>query len=283
MIWILLSVLAASSLFVVFKLFDRFNVDRYTAVVFNYLFAGATGLLSYDFNFEQAIECQNCLLFTGSLGLVFVTLFNLIAFVTSKNGTATAVLANKMAFVIPVILSFFIFKESLNWLLVTALLIGLIGTYLAVKPNGKQAHKQSLLWPFVLFIGSGLLDFLLKIGERYILTDWSSSMLTVIIFASAFISGMIYGVVKRKIILSRKNILWAALLGIPNFFSIYFLFKALSAFSEQSVILFPINNVGIILCTTLIAILVFRERLSKLNLIGLCFCILSIAILSYNA
>ena len=283
MIWILLSVLAASSLFIVFKQFDRYGVDRFTAVLFNYLFAGATGLLLFDLQVTQVLDCQNCLFFTFSLGFVFVTLFNLLAFVTSTNGASTSVLANKMAFVLPVFLSVFVFGESLNWQLIVALLIGLIGLYLAVKPAVEQKHKSSLFWPFVLFIGSGLLDFLLKIGERYVLSDWSSSMLTVAIFSSAFIWGFLYGVIKKKIIFTKKNILWAAILGIPNFFSIYFLFKALSTFSEQSVILFPINNVGIILCTTLLAVAVFRERLSKLNFMGLFFCLLSIAILAYNA
>ena len=283
MIWILLSVLSASSLFIVFKQFDRYGVDRFTAVLFNYLFAGATGLMLFDLQVRQALDCQNCLFFTFSLGFIFVTLFNLLAFVTSKNGASTSVLANKMAFVLPVFLSVFVFGESLNWQLILALLIGLIGLYLAVKPAVEQKHKNSLFWPFVLFIGSGVLDFLLKIGERYVLSDWSSSMLTVAIFSSAFIWGLFYGVIKKKIIFTKKNILWAAILGIPNFFSIYFLFKALSAFSEQSVILFPINNVGIILCTTLLAVAVFREKLSKLNLMGLFFCVLSIAILAYNA
>jgi len=283
LIWILLSVLSASSLFIVFKQFDRYGVDRFTAVLFNYLFAGATGLMLFDLQVRQALDCQNCLFFTFSLGFIFVTLFNLLAFVTSKNGASTSVLANKMAFVLPVFLSVFVFGESLNWQLILALLIGLIGLYLAVKPAVEQKHKNSLFWPFVLFIGSGVLDFLLKIGERYVLSDWSSSMLTVAIFSSAFIWGLFYGVIKKKIIFTKKNILWAAILGIPNFFSIYFLFKALSAFSEQSVILFPINNVGIILCTTLLAVAVFREKLSKLNLMGLFFCVLSIAILAYNA
>ncbi len=283
MIWILLSVLSATSLFIVFKRFDRYGVDRFTAVLFNYLFAGATGLILFDLQVRQALDCQNCLFFTFSLGFIFVTLFNLLAFVTSKNGASTSVLANKMAFVLPVFLAVFVFGESLNWQLILALLIGLIGLYLAVKPAVEQKHKNSLFWPFVLFIGSGVLDFLLKIGERYVLSDWSSSMLTVAIFSSAFIWGLFYGVIKKKIIFTKKNILWAAILGIPNFFSIYFLFKALSAFSEQSVILFPINNVGIILCTTLLAVAVYREKLSKLNLMGLFFCVLSIAILAYNA
>ncbi len=283
MIWILLSVLSASSLFIVFKQFDRFDVDRFTAVLFNYLFAGFTGLIFFDVQVTTVLECQNCLIFTFSLGFIFVTLFNLLAFVTSKNGASTSVLANKMAFVIPVLLSVFVFGEALNWQLIIALLIGLTGLYLAVKPSVEQKNKNSLFWPFILFIGSGLLDFLLKIGERYVLSDWSSSMLTVAIFASAFIWGIFYGVLKKKIVFTKKNLLWSAILGIPNFFSIYFLFKALSAFSEQSVILFPINNVGIILCTTLLAIVLFREKLSKLNLMGLFFCVLSIAILAYNA
>lgn len=285
MIWIILSILSASSLFFIFKQFDQFKVDRFTTVVFNYLFAGITGVLLFDFQLSEITACEECLMFTLSLGIVFVVLFNLLAFVTSNNGASVAVLANKMAFVVPVLLSVLFFDEALNWILVFALFLGLTGLYLSVKPKEEQEQKRNhqIIWPIILFIGSGLLDFLLKIGERYILSDWSSSMLTVAIFTSAFIWGIVYGLLKKKIVLTKKNILWAAILGIPNFFSIYFLFKALSAFSEQSVILFPMNNVGIILCTTLLALVVFQEKLSKLNYLGLFLCVLSITILSFNA
>ncbi len=284
MVWIIASIIAATILFIVFKLFDNNKVDRFSAVVFNYLFAGTTGLLFFDVSVNGYLECSSCLIFAFALGAVFITLFNLIAFVTAKNGAAVSVLANKMAFVIPVVLSVVLFQEHINSWIVSAIIAGIIGLYLSIKPE-KSFNKNNklLIWPIVLFIGSGILDFLLKVGERFVLQTWSSPMLTVAIFTSAFIFGTGFGLIRNKLVVSRKSILWGAFLGIPNFFSIFFLFEAIKAFSANSAIIFPINNVGIISCTALVAVLFFKERLSKINLLGLLLCLVSIVILSSEA
>lgn len=282
MIWVVLSIISASFLFVVFKLFDRFQVHRFTAVVLNYLFAGLTGLLVYRVDFYSSIQCTNCMWFVLVLGIVFLSLFNLIGYVTVKNGASIAVLANKMAFVIPVLLSIIFFSERLEVLSALALIVGLVGLYLAVKSNSEKRTNNQLLWPIILFAGSGILDFLLKVGERWFLSIWDSSTLTIGIFISAFSWGVFFGVSKNMFKITKKNVLWAAILGIPNFFSIFFLFEAIKSFSDQSAVVFPVNNVGIILCTALLAFVVFKERLSRINLLGLVLCIISIAMLTYN-
>lgn len=282
MIWIILSILTASLLFVIFKLFDLYSVDRYTAVVCNYFFAASTGLLVFSIPFQQAISCNSCTLFTLILGAVFISLFNLLALVTKENGAAVSVLSNKMAFVVPVVLSVFVFNETVSVIQIIAIILGVVGLYLAVKPNQSNSqHSGNLKWPLVLFLGSGLLDFLLKIGEQYILDEWSSPTLTVGIFCSAFVIGSGYGLLNKNLQLNQKNLLWGALLGIPNFFSIYFLFEAIKSFSDQSAVIFPVNNVGIIACTSLVALIFFKEKMSKTNYAGLVFCLLAILMLVF--
>ncbi len=283
MIWVTCSILSSSLLFVIFKLFESNKVHRFTAVVFNYLFAGLTGLIFFEINVESVFNCPNCLYFSTALGIVFIALFNLIGFVTKHNGASIAVLANKMAFVIPVVLSILVFSEPFHIQLLVGISIGLLGLFLAIKPKNHSSIKQLLIWPSILFVGSGLLDFLLKIGEQFVLQTWSSPTLTIAIFASAFFWGSLFGITKKTLQFNLKNISWGALLGVPNFFSIYFLFEAIKSFSEQSSVVFPLNNVGIIVCTSLLAFLIFREKLSKLNLFGIALCIVSIILLGVYA
>ena len=50
-------------------------------------------------------------------------------------------------------------------------------------------------------------------------------------------------------------------LGIPNFGSIYFLVLALRSGGMESSTIFPVNNVAIVMISTFLGILLFRERM----------------------
>jgi uncharacterized membrane protein len=77
-----------------------------------------------------------------------------------------------------------------------------------------------------------------------------------------------------------KSIVAGFALGIPNYFSIHFLLKALNLPNLESTVVFPINNTGIVLVSTFLAILLFSERLSKLNWIGISLAVVSIALIA---
>ena len=60
-------------------------------------------------------------------------------------------------------------------------------------------------------------------------------------------------------------------LGLPNYASIYFFMMALShdKFDNASSFVFVINNIGIVVMTTLMGILLLRENPNKYGWIGL--------------
>ena len=71
-----------------------------------------------------------------------------------------------------------------------------------------------------------------------------------------------------------------------NFGSIYFLVRALNYDIPihgrvDSSVVFAINNIGIVILSVLLGVLLFRERLSRANAAGMAVCILATLILSY--
>jgi uncharacterized membrane protein len=80
--------------------------------------------------------------------------------------------------------------------------------------------------------------------------------------------------------LNKKAILWGVLLGIPNYFSMYFLVKTLGVFPASYI--FPINNIGIVALSTIIALLAFKEQLNKKNILGLGLAIIAILLISFS-
>ena len=65
----------------------------------------------------------------------------------------------------------------------------------------------------------------------------------------------------KKIHFHWKNILGGIALGIPNYYSMELLIKALQTEGMESSTLFTINNVSIVVLTTVFAVEFFKERL----------------------
>jgi uncharacterized membrane protein len=64
------------------------------------------------------------------------------------------------------------------------------------------------------------------------------------------------------------------------YFSIWCLIKVLKQYQENSSAIFPIVNIGIVLFSTMMAFFVFKEKLSKLNWIGIVVAVVAIVLLS---
>jgi multidrug transporter EmrE-like cation transporter len=60
----------------------------------------------------------------------------------------------------------------------------------------------------------------------------------------------------------------------------YYLVKALADSGLQSSVIFPINNVAIVIVSAISGILLFAEKLSKLQIAGILLACVSIAILA---
>jgi uncharacterized membrane protein len=91
---------------------------------------------------------------------------------------------------------------------------------------------------------------------------------------------LIFQGLKGKLKITFRNILGGIALGIPNFGSIYFLVLALRGEGIESSAIFPINNVAIVMISTLVGILLFKEKMLKKNWIGIGLAILSILLIA---
>jgi multidrug transporter EmrE-like cation transporter len=131
----------------------------------------------------------------------------------------------------------------------------------------------------VLFIGAGLLDTVLShIQFLHLDSPESRDYFTSTVFLVAFSVGGLLLVFKRQR-LTIKNITAGILLGIPNYFSIFFVLRSLD--SMESSLVFPILNIGVVILSALIGWGYYKEHLSKLNWLGVVLAISAIYILIY--
>ena len=77
-----------------------------------------------------------------------------------------------------------------------------------------------------------------------------------------------------------KSIVGGLFLGIPNYYSMYFLIKALQSKNLESATVFTLINIGIILLTTFFGILLFKEKLLKQNYFGIALAIIAVILVT---
>jgi multidrug transporter EmrE-like cation transporter len=77
-----------------------------------------------------------------------------------------------------------------------------------------------------------------------------------------------------------KNALWGIAVGVPNYLTLYFFFRALESGFFESSQAYPILNMGVIVISAVVGWLMFKEKLSLLNWLGILISILAIGAIS---
>lgn len=286
MIYLALSVLSSSFIFVVFKLFTRYKIETLFAIIVNYVVACSVGLFFYKGQVSLSeIPEKSWFLGTLALGLLFILIFNLMAATAQKVGVSVASVATKMSLVIPVLFGVIVYKEELGPLKIVGILLALVAVYFAsAKDTAVTLRKASLLLPLSVFLGSGVIDTSIKYIQEFHVKEDDYPIFSATVFAAAAVTGILFILIKsirKPIKISLRNILGGIALGVPNYFSIYFLLKALQHDSLNSASVFTINNVAIVMLSTLLGIVLFKERISIKNWSGIGLAVISILLVAF--
>lgn len=286
--YLILSILCSTLINLVFRYFPTYQVDNQQAIAVNYWTCVVTGLLTSNVVLQDmALHYQtNWGLFTLVLGLLFVSVFFGMAVTAQKFGISVSVIAAKMGVVFPLIYAFVFLKETSSILLIVGIVMSLVSVYFVSKKDKATTSFKGkilvMLLPAFVLLGSGVIDTSLKVIEQQI-GNLSPAIPTIMIFCMAAVLGTlitIYRVVTNKTIIRKQNIVGGILLGIPNYFSIYFLFKALQSDFFATSQVYPLNNIGIVVLSTVLSVVIFREHLNRKNLIGIGMAILAIILIS---
>lgn len=285
MVDLALSVLCSSLIFVVFKLFATYNVQTLYAIVINYIVACISGLFfnPNPISFFQLVG-QPWFYGTIILGIFFILIFNIMAKSSQLNGVGVTSVATKMSLVLPVIFAVAYYKESLSPWQILGIILALVSVYLAsLKKRTQNVGKIHLWLPFLVFLGSGIIDTSIKYIQDGYLTDGQYPIFSATVFGAAALSGIVFVGAKSSkvpVTINLKNSIAGICLGIPNYFSIFFLLRALNSESLNSASVFTLNNVAIVLFSTLLGILLFKEKLLPKNWLGIVLAVFSIILVA---
>tara|TARA_R110001583_G_scaffold14664_4_gene60962 strand:- start:28118 stop:29002 length:885 start_codon:yes stop_codon:yes gene_type:complete len=285
--YLVLSILFSSLIFVIFKLYAKYQVQTIYAIIVNYFIACSVGLLFNKESLDLISIPQKSWFWGGmALGLLFIVIFNLMAATSQKLGVSVASVATKMSLTIPVLFGVFYYKETLGILEFIGIILALFAVYFtSLKKNKIKAEKWAFVLPILVFLGSGIIDTSIKYFQEAHMPEEEYALFSASVFASAGIIGVLFIGFKSKkqpIKVNLKNVVAGICLGVPNYFSIYFLLKALQHPTWNSASVFTINNVAIVMFSTLLGILLFKERLTIKNWFGIGMAVMSIILVAFG-
>ncbi len=283
MYFILLSIVCSVSVGVLLKIARKKNLNIYQIISWNYLFALLSLLLFYkpqlniNFGLETAIITMSLIVL---LPIVFVFQANAI----KHSGIVKTDIVQRLSLFISISFSLFIAKEVYNSYKIIGLVIAFLAIFLTFYKKNSNENKPNKSYYLILVLGGfGVIDVLFK--KVATIGDLKFTELLLIVFIGSFIVSSFISVYQSTIKKEKKyfkNLYWGMFVGVLNFGNISFYIKAHQSLSSNPSTVFIGMNMGVILLGSLIGILYFKEKLTRLNYIGLLLSLISIAFIAYS-
>jgi drug/metabolite transporter (DMT)-like permease len=288
MFYLVLSILASTLILLIFRIFPKYHVDTFQAIVFNYLIAFGVGFVLYGNEWKtDNLTFNTWPIYALLVGLLFISLFLLMGKSTQVNGLGVTSVTVKMSLAIPVILAIYLYQEALTFQKVLGILTAVLGVFLITYRKHKEVQLESnsnMIFLVILFVGSGILDALLNFVEKKVLGDFSPALFSAVSFGIAGSIGiliLVFSILTGKNKFRFRNVLAGIILGVPNYFSIYFLLMAVRNQDMDDSITYALNNVGIVIFSFLLGLLLFKEKLTITRFLGVVCAIVAIITLVF--
>lgn len=286
---LIFGILSSTLILILFRLFPKYKVNTFQAVVFNYFTACTFGFIFYGNQFSnKALDDFSWLPFSIMSGILLIALFLVIGISSQKNGISFTSIVSKMSMSVAVLLMMIYYKESLTLLKISGILLAFIGIIsISWKKSSKGLKKSSqfLFLLIFLFVGGGVLDFIFNYTQNHHLTHLPTPLFSAISFGFSGLIGisiLLFQIARKKQTFHSRNVVAGVFLGIPNFFSVYLLMSAYSTMGWNDSTILTVMNVSVVLLAFFIGVLVFKESFTRLKAFGL-FASLSAIILLYLA
>ena len=271
------SILASAFIAVIMRLSSD-RVRSPLAMLFaNYLVCTLLGIIYTDFQ----IFLPQVPGYFGTLGMslingcMYLGSFMLFQYSTRKNGVVLSSIFMKLGLLVPMAMSVLVFREFPS--VVQLLGFGLAVTAILLINYQKGSEKGNLgLGLLLLLLLAGCGDAMSKIFNMVGNADLEDQFL-LFTYGTAFILCTTVMIGRREKP-GMQELIYGALIGIPNFFSTKFMLAAL--IDVPAVVAFPTFSVATMLLVTLAGTVFFREKLSKNQWIALVIILVALALLN---
>ena len=281
---LIIAVLCSVAVSVLLKVARKRNIVIQQAIAFNYTVALSLSwfLLKPDFKgleFTDFIaQSENMPIFLA-LGILLPSVFIIMSKAVEFAGIVRSDAAQRLSLFLPMLAAFLIFHETLSQPKLVGIVLAFIGLFcLLSKPNPQSAvDLRGILGLVGVWFGYGIIDILFKQVAK---SGGAFPTTLFIAFSLAACIMFIYLLFKQ----TKWNIesfVGGIILGVLNFFNILFYIKAHQSFGSNPTLVFAGMNIGVICLGTFTGALIFKEKITKINWLGIVFSLTAIFCLYY--
>lgn len=281
MLFLLLSICCSVAVGILFKISRRYNVTIPQVVTWNYVFAILLCYLFFSPDTSE-VNASSPWAIYAPLMLLMPSIFLFLALSIKHMGIVKTDTAQRLSLFIPILAAWFIFKEDFNTLKIIGLCVG-FPAILMILSRQDTNKSNNWIYPAIVLTGFGIVDILFKQIALYTTLPYTTSLF--IVFCGSLVVSAIAATIQ---IVSGKqkfgviNLGIGALIGIFNFGNILFYLKAHKAFAENPSTVFAAMNMGVIILGSLAGIIIFKEKVTKLNYFGLFLALTAIVIITLS-
>lgn len=288
MLYLILAIISSSLVSIMMRVgegraknnISMLSVNYFICMILAFVYTGAGNLLRTGEGIGTSI----------GLGVIngFFYIASLILFQNSvkHNGVVLSSIFMKLGIMVPLVISILLFKEMPTVIQVIGFMIAIIAIVI-INMKDKTEHNISKkvkerssikLGLILVLFGCGMADGMSKIYQE-LGTDKFEELFLVCTFVVAFLLSVVLVKIKKQRY-TQNELLYGALLGIPNYYSARFLLKALG--EVPAVVAYPTFSIGTIAVITLTGVLVFKEKLNKRQLVAIGLIAIAVVLLNWE-
>lgn len=277
--FLVLSIFCSVSVGVLLKLLRPYNPEMSQVILWNYVFAIVLSGMFFKPELPAAATDAPWMIYI-TLGALLPSVFLFLAASIKHMGIVKTDAAQRMALCIPLLAAWLLFGEIFDRWKIIGIAIGLPALVMILWKKSNQIENK-WIYPMVVMLGFGVIDILFKKIALYTNIPYTNSLFVIFLLALAIATGIVaYEIIVKKIAFRFRNIGFGLILGALNFGNIYFYLHAHREFSNNPSTVFTVMNIGVIVLGSVIGVIAFREKLTKLNYAGLVLAILAILLIA---
>ena len=277
MLYLILAIASSALVSIFIRLSENYVKNNISMLCMNYMMCLllAVGYTGMDKVFETGEGFGTAIGLGVVNGILFLASFVLLQINVRRNGVVLSATFMKLGVLVPTLLSVIAFREKPEVQQVIGFLVALLAIVLInfEKGQGEAGFKIGLIF---LLLGGGSGDAMAKIYDEVGAAQFEEQFLC-FTFASALILCVLLAIKKQQK-LTKTDILFGLLVGIPNYFSARFLLKAVG--EVPAVVAYPTYSVATIVVISLVGMLCFKEKITKRQQVAIGIILVALVLLN---
>ena len=262
MIYLILAILCSAGVSIFMRASEKYCQGHYGILLMNYVVCVLAGLILTGRGLTQTDGkgMPVTIVFGVVTGLLYCGSFILLQWNVRKNGVILSSTFMKLGVIVPAVLAVVWFGERPGWNQGLGFILAITAILMIHLEKGKiRTEKAYTIGLLLLLLGGGLGDSMAKFYDVYGNPGLGSFFLMLSFLVSGIISGILVFRSREKI--TKYEVLFGVLIGIPNYFSARFLLWALA--DIPAAITYPTYSIAAMALIGAAGVLMFREKLTK--------------------